>query len=59
MTFNPGDVEWLAPWYSIADDQAQVSGMERELTRELSAGHPLYGVPVRTLARREDCDDVR
>ena len=32
--------------------------MERELIRELSAGHPLYGVPVRTLARRQDCDDV-
>ena len=32
--------------------------MERELRRELSAGHPLSGLPVRTLARRQDCDDV-
>jgi hypothetical protein len=32
--------------------------MERELQRELSAGHPLFGLPVKTLARRQDCDDV-
>jgi hypothetical protein len=51
-------VEWLVPWYSIAADPAQVAGMERELRGELSTGHPLYGLPVRTLARRQDCDDV-
>lgn len=32
--------------------------MERELNRELSPGHPLFGLPVETLARRHDCDDV-
>jgi hypothetical protein len=32
--------------------------MVRELNRELSAGHPLFGLPVKTLARRQDCDDV-
>jgi hypothetical protein len=32
--------------------------MERELQRELSAGHPLFDVGVKTLARRQDCDDV-
>lgn len=51
-------MNWLAPWHSIADDAAQVAGMERELGRELSAGHPLYGLPVRALGRRQDCDDV-
>jgi hypothetical protein len=51
-------VEWLVPWYSVADDTAQISGMELELASELSAGHPLFGLPVRTLARRYDCDDV-
>lgn len=58
MTFTPDDVEWPAHWHSVADDRGQVAGMERELSRELSAGHPLYGVPVCTLARRQDCDDV-
>ena len=51
-------MEWLVPWYSVADDPAQVAGMEQELRRELSAGHPLFGLSVRTLARRQDCDDV-
>ena len=31
---------------------------ERELARELTRGHPLFGVAVRALARRQDCDDV-
>lgn len=47
-------MEWLAPWYSVADDAAQAAGMEQELRRELAAGHPLYGVPVRTLGRNGD-----
>jgi hypothetical protein len=51
-------VEWLVPWHSVGDDPAQVAGMERELQRELLAGHPLFGLPVKTLARRQDCDDV-
>jgi hypothetical protein len=50
-------MEYLVPWHSV-EDPARVAGMERELARELSAGHPLYGLPVRTLARRQDCDDV-
>jgi len=51
-------VEWLAPWHSIANDSSQIAGMERELQRELTAVHPLYGLPVRALGRRQDCDDV-
>ena len=51
-------MDWLLPWHSIADDSNEVTGMERELRRELSAGHPLYGLPVRAMARRQDCDDV-
>jgi len=51
-------VNWLVPWHPVGDDSAQVAGMERELERELSPGHPLFGLPVKTLARRQDCDDV-
>jgi hypothetical protein len=51
-------VEWLVPWHPVGNDSAQVAGMERELNRELSAGHPLFALPVKTLARRQDCDDV-
>jgi hypothetical protein len=51
-------MEWLVPWYAVADDPAQMAGMAAELARESSSEHPLYGLPVRTLGRRQDCDDV-
>jgi hypothetical protein len=34
------------------------SPFEIELARELSKGHPLYGVTLRAVARRGDRDDV-
>jgi hypothetical protein len=51
-------MEWRVPWYSVVDDAAQVAGMSLQLSRELARGHPLFGLPVKTLARRQDCDDV-
>ncbi len=51
-------VEWLVPWHPVADNPADVASMELQLGRELAANHPLFGLPVRTLARRQDCDDV-
>jgi hypothetical protein len=51
-------VEWRVPWHSVADDAAQVAGMSLQLSRELAPGHPLFGLPVKTLARRQDCEDV-
>ena len=51
-------MKWLVPWHSIADAPDQLTAMARELRRELSPGHPLYGLSVRTLGRRQDCDDV-
>ncbi len=51
-------MEWLTPWFSIANDSAQMVELEQELHRELAVGHPLYGLPVRALGRRQDCDDV-
>jgi hypothetical protein len=53
MTLN-----WLVPWDSVSDSPGQVAAMERELRREVAEGHPLYNLPVRTLGRRQDCDDV-
>lgn len=47
------NVEWLAPWHSVADDPIQAASMKRELGCEL-----FYGLRVRTLGRRKDCDDV-
>jgi hypothetical protein len=51
-------MQWLVPWYSIESDVAQVEAMEQELRRELAAEHPLHGLPMRTVGRRQDCDDV-
>jgi hypothetical protein len=51
-------MEWLEPWYSIADEPEQTEGLVRELRRELSSGHVLFGLPMRAIARRQDCDDV-
>jgi hypothetical protein len=51
-------VKWLEPWYSISSDLVQAAGLEGELYRELSAGHPLFGLPARAIGRRDDCDDV-
>ena len=31
---------------------------EDEYAVEIAKGHPLYGVPVKAVARRKDCDDV-
>jgi hypothetical protein len=51
-------VDLLVPWHSVLDDAAQVAGMSLQLRREVASGHPLFGLLVKTLARRQDCDDV-
>jgi hypothetical protein len=52
-TLMPGDeLNFLIPWYS------DNSNMEAELERELIHGHILYGKKVKTVARRQDNDDV-
>jgi len=45
-------MDWLIPWHAAHD---QSNGVD-ELYREVSAGHPLYGIKVRGIAYREDCD---
>jgi hypothetical protein len=50
------DIEWLEPWYPVGD--CSRDALESELGRELVAGHPLYGLPVVALGRRNDQDDV-
>lgn len=47
---------WLEPWHALSDDARRA--LEQELHRELRAGHPLYQVVVRAIARRSDTDDV-
>lgn len=43
----------LPPWVSV-----QGTALSKELRLELGSSHPLWGVSVRALAKREDNDDV-
>ena len=47
-------MEWLTPWRATTDSEE----MSPELIREIAIGHPLFGVPTKTIGRRDDCDDV-
>lgn len=47
-------MEWLIPWHPARNESEGVD----ELYREVSAAHPLHGITVRSLAYRQDCDDV-
>jgi hypothetical protein len=46
----------LSPWESI--DPAKSTKFEDEYAVEIGKAHPLYGVPVKAIARRVDRDDV-
>ena len=49
-------LELLPPWESI--DPAIAHKFEDEYATEIAKGHPLYGAPVRAVARRVDRHDV-
>jgi hypothetical protein len=51
-------MEWLVPWHPVTDDPGQVAAMKQELQRELAPAHPPFGLPMRTLGRRQASDDV-
>ena len=43
------------PWEAVSDD---ASVFEAEVRREVTRGHPLFGIVCRALARRIDRDDI-
>jgi hypothetical protein len=45
------------PWYRLLDDRQRLR-LEEEIGREISSGHPLAGLSLRVLAKRDDSDDV-
>jgi hypothetical protein len=47
-------MKWLEPWFEVTGPD----NAPDELKRETCQGHPLHGVAVRVVARRQDCDDV-
>jgi hypothetical protein len=46
---------FLPPWIPVGN---HAKDLERELYREVAAGHPLYKKKVHAIAQRTDCDDV-
>ncbi len=48
--------ELLTPWAPI--DSSDSAKFEDEYAVEIGKAHPLYGVPVKAIARRVDRDDV-
>ncbi|XUM21622.1 hypothetical protein ACRAVF_30785 [Bradyrhizobium oligotrophicum S58] len=44
-------------WYLLTDDRLRAT-FEAELARELAPGHALATLPVRIIAKRDDCDDI-
>ena len=50
------NVHWLEPWSPV--DPSHAEPLARELRRELSGDHALFGRPAQAVARRCDCDDV-
>jgi|SRR6516162_6408756 len=51
-----GGMDWPDPWCPIRAEHAE--SFHKEMRRELAEGHPLYGLPMRVIARRADCDDA-
>jgi len=50
------NLKYPPQWELIASDES--GPFEDEYAIEIAKGHPLYGVPVKAIARRKDCDDV-
>lgn len=55
MQSSNGNVKFLEPWYPIESNNEM---FERELYNEICKDHILYGIKVKAIARRHDCDDV-
>ena len=51
-----GNIQWLDPWRAVSDAEAR--GFEDELKQEVGKQHPLFGIKVRAIGRRDDQDDV-
>ncbi|HYH78306.1 MAG TPA: hypothetical protein VEX86_00865, partial [Longimicrobium sp.] len=53
------DFQWLSPWHAVEDLGPRFAGTFAEvLRREVAPGHPLHGVPVEAIGKRDASDDV-
>jgi hypothetical protein len=49
--------DWPAPWRPLATEQEAI-GLQRQLDREVTARHPLFGRGATVKCRRIDNDDI-
>jgi hypothetical protein len=49
-------MDWPDDWWPI--DAATAAAFEAELQREMSPGHPLFGLPLRAIGQGGNGDDV-
>ncbi len=56
MKNNKTDINWKKPWIPLSEEESKGVGIE--LKKEISEKHQLYGVNIRAIAKRIDCDDV-
>ncbi|WP_322027123.1 hypothetical protein [Burkholderia sp. BCC1977] len=50
-------LDWAAPWRPLSIEQESI-GLQRQLDRELTAQHPLFGRGATVTGRRIDNDDI-
>ena len=55
--YNERIMNWLTPWIPVLEHDL-AERLITELRREIEVGHVLFGIPVRPIATRQDCDDV-
>lgn len=52
-------MEWLDPWCDVAELGPDFAAtFEGVLAREVAPGHPLHGIPVSAVGKRNGTDDV-
>src|SRR4051812_8678759 len=56
---EPAEMHWLHPWHAVEDLGPRFAAtFEQVLAREVAPGHPLYGIPVQAIGKRDASDDV-
>jgi hypothetical protein len=51
------NIAWKEPWQAI-QAMAEIAAVQKQLEREITARHPLYGKGATAIGRRIDNDDV-
>jgi hypothetical protein len=51
------NIAWKEPWQTI-QSPAEIAAVQKQLEREITARHPLYGKGATAIGRRIDNDDV-